>query len=171
MKKPLTQLSLVIFLCSLLCFSFSSLFTSSLLFPQDLKDEPLIKIISAHRTKMLFTREGEGHYPKKLKKNVLLVLRIGGISIEQFSIARDNKDSEIYVRAGEKKYKLGFSITQELYTNRTATIPVKDLPSKIILAFTVPKEIIKMELVIGNYPHTVFEADKIVSDSLNMKDL
>lgn len=157
--------------CGLIfCIMFISLAIVGFLFPKNVQDDAVIKVISAQRTKKLCTSKdimgnvNETH-PRDPKKNVLLLLRIEGISIEQFHAVNDNKDLEIYVMAGEKQNKLAYSTTKETFPSS------KDRPPKIFLAFSVPAEILKMKLVVGNYPPIVFEADKEISNSLNMWDL
>ncbi len=127
---------------------------------EETQNEAHIIVASAHRTKELNT--GLDKITAKMPdENVLLVIRIEGISLEEFREASEKK--EIYIIAGENQFVPGVSQSAEKSESKG-----KVFSPFILLTFSVPKEILKMELVVSDYPQIAFEADMEISERLNI---
>lgn len=137
---------------SISCIILISLLVIAFLLPKFVQGDTSIKVVAAQRTKEYSTGT-RSVTPKGLEDNVLLVLRIEGISINKFNELAD--EDKIYVINNDNQYKP--SIRE---TSQKVTIGDKTISPWILCVFSIPENILEMELVVGDYPPVEFKAEK-----------
>jgi hypothetical protein len=93
--------------------------------------------------------------PKDHKTGVILVLKIKGISIEEFQNISNNEEEDIYIMAEEQKFSA--SVT------RSGTIGGKE---RIELFVGVPRDALELTLYVGSYPPRTFKVKGKIIDEL-----
>lgn len=96
--------------------------------------------------------------------NVVLVLRIEGISVDKFDILADQ--DKINVISDKKHY-----ILNDCDTHDEVEIERKVISPWIVCIFTIPQNIKKMKLVVGDHPPVKFEAESEVFEILRSTSL
>lgn len=96
--------------------------------------------------------------------NVVLVLRIEGISVDKFDMLAD--EDKIYVINDKNQY-----ILTDCDTCDEIEIGGKVISPWIVCMFTIPQNIKKMKLVVGDYPPVKFEAEGEVFEILRSTSL
>lgn len=108
-------------------------------------DSP-VKVMAAKRTKKLKSPFGV-HVAKNQQTDVMLLVKIKGVSPEEFDKIKNEK---IYVMAGERQCELEYRLTFERGEHE--------------LAFAIPKNILELRLLTGDYSPTSFKAEETISE-------
>lgn len=127
-----------------------------------------IKVVSAFRTKSM-SLGGQKIGPKEPEKNVLLALRIEGISLERYREADDRKT--IFLRAGENQYAAGARLSSEERSFFKDGKPYKVVSPWIIITFSIHKDLLDMSLVVGDNPPIGFKPTRDILEHLKEEDL
>lgn len=96
--------------------------------------------------------------------NIVLVLRIKGISIDKFEMLA--KEDKIYVTNDDTQH-----ILTDYDTRDKTEIGSTVISPWIVYTFIIPQNVTKMELVVGDYPPVEFEAESELFESLEDQDL
>jgi TonB family protein len=114
-----------------------------------------IKVLSAKRAETLVVLFGGLATPAHPKEDVVLVLEIGGISLEEFQKARGKK--WLYVMAGKQRYDYSSAISGMV--NGKAQIKI---------AVTVPRQALDFKLFAGDHPPKSFKAEEKIYHQLDL---
>jgi hypothetical protein len=118
-----------------------------------------IKIKSAKRANRVLLGTSQFNsreiYPIDRKTGVILVLKIKGISIKAFQNIDKSDEEEIYVMAGEQKFKPTVM--------RYGTIAGKE---GIELYIGVPRDVLELTLYVGSFPPKTFKVKGKILDEL-----
>ena len=116
-------------------------------------DSP-IKVLSAKRGKSYTSSPmGQELTATHPQEDVVLVLEIGGISVEEF---RKIDTEKLYLMAGERRCNF----------NVTSSGEINGKP-RIKLATIVPRQTLEFKLVVGGYPPKTFKAKDKIYDELD----
>jgi hypothetical protein len=109
----------------------------------------------AHRVLLGSSTRYQELTPKNSQTAEILVLKIKGISVDEFQNIQKSEDKEIYVAAGEQKFKPNFTRSGVIGGKRSIEIYV-----------VVPKNALNLTLNIGAYPPRTFKVKGKIHDEL-----
>lgn len=129
-----------------------------------------VKVVAAFRTLSWSAGGGlQPIIPKEPEENVLLVLRIEGISIEEFRKTVDR--DEIVLRSGGDQYTLGFRQSIGEFTLMKDGKIDRVISPWMIMSFSVPKEMVNFTLVVGENPPVELKLKETIKEHLTVFDL
>ena len=109
-------------------------------------------VIAAKRAKA-FSSPTRQIKPRNDMEDVVLVLRVGGLSRDDFrKVERD----KVYVMSGENKI-----------APTIVAAGVIDGKEEILLVLVGPKATLDMTLFVGDYPSVAFKAEEAIADELH----
>lgn len=137
---------------------FLILLTSGFVVLGNTQEESTVKIISAHRTQKFVQTTLDTLVVQEPEKDVILVLKIGGISIEEFRGISDKK--QVYITVSERRFNPDVTMSS-----------TRDGKPWTVLLFSMPKEIMSMEFVFGDYAPIKFNVKKEISEEIRAFDI
>lgn len=118
-----------------------------------------LRIASAQRANEV-SFGSERFFTPKENDHVMLVVKIAGLSSEEYDAAKEN----IHVAAGDKKYDMTLSFPE--YESEKRDGPFK--LTAILVVFSIPKDLLSCQLIIGDLPPLRLKAEKQIRGSIKV---